>query len=384
MDSPVKEGTIETLTLWIVDDEPGLCLGAAKSLNEYVVTFSDLPERVGFSVTSFHTGEAFLEQVDLGVLPDILLLDHRMPGISGLEILEILSARNIKLMTIMITAYGTFEYAVQATKLGAFDFVPKPFTPRELRYSIEKAVRDLILTRKARQLETEKKKVRFEMISVVSHELKSPINAIEGYLDIMKAQRLGAGISEYAAMVDRCMVRINGMRKLIVDLMDLTRLESGQKVRHVQELDLVPIVKQSLESIGPDAAVKQLAITLDMPEAVMMTADPTELTMVCNNLLTNAVKYNIPEGSIFLTIQPTETRVMIQVRDTGIGLSDDDQKRLFQEFSRIKNEQTRDIEGSGLGLSILKKIADLYHGQVSVKSEFGQGSTFTVTLSRGN
>ena len=134
----------------------------------------------------------------------------------------------------MITAYATFETAVQATKLGAYDFLAKPFSPEELRYAVRKATNQLILSRQARRLAEEKRQVRFNFISVLSHELKAPLNAIEGYLKILRTTEADQNLQ----MIERSLVRLDGMQKLIFDLLDLTRIESGQSERVIRRLDL--------------------------------------------------------------------------------------------------------------------------------------------------
>ncbi|MBF0117191.1 MAG: response regulator [Desulfobacterales bacterium] len=377
----MKEYNLNSLNIWVVDDETGICSGVNRALCDHKITFEDLKEVVGFNVKTFETGEDFLASLKNDLQPDIVLLDHKLPGISGIDILSQLKSKGeISFLPIMITAYGTFDYAVQATKLGAVDFIPKPFTPKEIRYAVQKASRDLILTRKNKQLEQENKKIRFEMISIVAHELKSPINAIESYLSIFKDKILGQDIIPYLPMVDRCVARISGMRKLIKDLTDLTKLESGARARTIESFDLVGLARQSLD--GLITQIKSNGLTLDtkFADSLMVQADMTEVSMVINNLLTNAIKYNRPNGNIEIEIVRDNDNVIIRVTDTGIGMSKDEQQKLFKEFSRIKNEKTQDIEGTGLGLSILKKIALLYNGDVNVQSEKEQGSTFIVRL----
>ena len=144
-----------------------------------------------------------------------------------MDVLDALSGMGRDVLTIMITAYATFETAVKATKLGAYDFLAKPFTPDELRYAVRKATSQLILSRQARKLAEEKRQVRFNFISVLAHELKAPLNAVEGYLNILATTEADQNL----AMVERSIVRVDGMKKLISDLLDLTRIESGQRER---------------------------------------------------------------------------------------------------------------------------------------------------------
>ena len=140
-----------------------------------------------------------------------------------MEVLDELTRRSRDVLTIVITAYATFDTAVKAMKLGAYDFLAKPFAPDELRYALRKTTDHLILSRQARRLAEEKRQVRYDFISVLAHELKTPLNAVEGYLNILRL----AEHDENLRMIERSIARVGGMKRLIGDLLDLTRIESG-------------------------------------------------------------------------------------------------------------------------------------------------------------
>ncbi len=367
------------LRVLIVDDEPGMRRGAAKVLGRHTLDLADMGGQIGFTVETAADGAEALEK--LGAADwDLLLLDYKLPDINGLDILEEIRKRRIDVMTVMITAYASLEVAVTATKNGAFDFLAKPFTPEELKSVVEKAARSLMVQRQAEKLEREKRQVRFQFTSVLAHELKAPLNVVESFMYMMKDRTLGENFDDYTDMVDRTLIRVEGMRKMIGDLLDLTRMESGQKRREFVDLNVADVVDSSVEIVQPQAAARGIELALDVPAELPMSADREELEIVFNNLLTNAVKYNRDGGRVDVKVRRGEGELFIDVADTGIGMSIDESKRLFREFSRIKNEKTRRIQGSGLGLSIVKKIAGLYHGDVSVKSEPDVGSKFTVSL----
>jgi signal transduction histidine kinase len=140
------------------------------------------------------------------------------------------------------------------------------------------------------------------------------------------------------------------------------------------------VAKGAVETVLPDARDKQISIELQTAVPVRMVADRGEMDIVLNNLLSNAVKYNREGGRVTVILGVHHDQVHIAVSDTGIGMTSQEARQLFQEFFRVKNPHTRNISGSGLGLSIVKKIATLYGGDVSVQSEDGVGSTFTVLL----
>jgi DNA-binding NtrC family response regulator len=219
---------MEKLRTLIVDDEVGMRLSIKRALDKYILKLPDVEDDIGFDVDVAETGEEAVQKIEKNK-PDILLLDYKLPGMSGLDILEQVTSQESEMVTLMITAYASIETAVTAVKRGAFDFLAKPFTPDDLRKTVSKAAQNLILARQVRKLAQEKHQVRFQFISVLGHELKSPLNSIEGYLDIMQKKTLGDSLPAYDNMIDRCFVRIEGMRKMIYDLLDLTRIESGQK-----------------------------------------------------------------------------------------------------------------------------------------------------------
>jgi two-component system sensor histidine kinase/response regulator len=370
---------METARILIVDDEPGMRLGAERTLRNHVVHLAEFDEDVQFEIAQATSGEEALELIDSNA-PDILLLDYKMGGMTGLEVLDALGERTSDILTIMVTAYASLETAITATKSGAYDFLAKPFTPAELKGTIFKATEHLFLQRKARQLAAEKRQVRFQFISVLAHELKAPIGAIEGYLNLMQTKGAGEEWEPYEPMIDRSLIRLDGMRKLIADLLDLTRIESGTRNRTLEEIDLVALVNESIETFQPQAEPRGIAIELHVDGPVTLMGDAGELQIIINNLVSNAVKYNRDQGRVDVTLGWKDDAVVLSVADTGIGMSAEEVERLFGEFVRIKNAKTRNILGSGLGLSIMKKLTQLYGGDIVVTSEPDVGTTFTATL----
>lgn len=372
--------TSERLKVLVVDDEPGMRLAVTRALTGFTVMIEEVGSAVSFDIIQAASGEEAVLKLESD-RPDLMLLDHKLPGISGLDVLSWLSDQKADVLTVMMTAYASIETAIAATKKGAFDFLSKPFTPAELKASVRKAVGHLIALRKARTLEEERRKVRFQFISVLAHELKAPLGAIEGYLYILKDPTTGQDPATRDKAVDRCIVRLGGMRKLILDLLDLTRLESGQRRREIQDVDLTETARASIETMTPDAAARGISMELDSPgDAVVIPADRSEMEIVMNNLVSNAVKYNRDGGRVGISIRRKGSRIILSVSDTGIGMTPEESAKLFREFVRIKNEKTRNILGSGLGLSIVQKIANMYGGTVEVESAPDVGSTFRVTF----
>lgn len=370
-----------TLKVLIVDDEPGIRSGISRILKNFSVDFPFIDEAFTFESIEAGTGEDALDILNSTPV-DIVLLDNKLPGIHGIEVLEHINQKKIDTTVMMITSYASLDLAIKATNNGAYNFVPKPFTPQELKTAMEGITKHVYLSKMTRQLNTEGKQIRFQFLSVLSHELKSPINAVEGYLRIMQDKQVGTNLEDYETMIDRSLERIRGMRSLIMDMLDLTKLENGKKKREVTKVDLVQVARISIDTMTPMAIQKNIRIYLDSDEpSVYLNADSSEIEIIFNNLVSNAVKYNVQDGSVTILIKSEGNKIKISVADTGIGMSAEDMTKLFQDFSRIKNEKTKGISGSGLGLSIMKKtVEEYYHGQVTLTSEPDKGSTFFVEM----
>jgi two-component system, sensor histidine kinase and response regulator len=370
----------ETLRVLVTDDEPGMRRGVARALKDFAVSLADLGGDVRFEVEEAVTGEEALAKIESRP-PDILLLDYKLPGLSGLDVLDRVQGRGADMLTIMMTAYASLETAVSAIKHGAYDFLAKPFTPDELKIAVRKAAGRLILEQQARRLAREKREVRFQLLSVLAHELKAPLGAVEGYLRIIRDRTGGDDPAVYERMLERSLVRTEGMRKLIGDMLDMTRIESGQKRRELVDVDAVEVARAAIETAQPEAAARGIAIHLAADGPVVLRADRGELEIVLNNLVSNAVKYNKDGGRVDVAVgRDGDGATVLRVKDTGIGMREEDVARLFGEFVRIKNEKTRNILGSGLGLSIVRKLARMYGGDATVESREGEGTTIVVVL----
>lgn len=370
---------MNTLKLLIVDDEPGIRSGARRVLQDFTVGYPFMDEDFSFDIVEAESGEKAIEFIENDTI-DIILLDNKLPGIEGIEVLEYIKKNNYDISVMMITSYASLELAIKATNNGAFNFVPKPFTPQELKTSVENITKNLFLKRMTQKMKEEGKEIRFQFLSVLSHELKSPINAIEGYLRMMQEKQIGDNVDDYKEMIDRSIERIKGMRSLILDLLDLTRMESGKKKRDLRKTDVAEVAKNVIDSIEPLAIQRNIKIHFETEENTYMNADKSELEIIINNLVSNAVKYNVESGKVFVKIFHSDNQLQIIVQDTGIGMSQEEMDLLFQDFVRIKNEKTKYVTGSGLGLSIAKKMTELYGGTIKVESEADKGSTFIVSI----
>ncbi|HOC73495.1 MAG TPA: ATP-binding protein, partial [Candidatus Hydrogenedentes bacterium] len=300
--------------------------------------------------------------------PDILVLDAELTCAAGADLMAQAREGRSELAVIMTESFPTYAAAVDVARRGAVDFLPKPFTPGQLLEAVARALRFLEETRRERLHALEKRRIRFEFVSVLAHELKAPLAAAESALQILDAGTLGAALPPYAPLVERALARLEAARRLVGDLLDLTRVESGERPRALEFLDLARLARAVLEEAGPAARGRGVALSLDAPEPFMVRADRWEVESILQNLVSNAVKYNRDGGAASLRLWQDTDHVFIEARDTGIGMTPAETAGLFHEFGRVRKRETERIPGTGLGLALVRKLAALYDGGVAVES----------------
>ncbi|MBN1662199.1 MAG: HAMP domain-containing histidine kinase [Deltaproteobacteria bacterium] len=226
--------------------------------------------------------------------------------------------------------------------------------------------------------------ISFDIFTVLGHDLKSPLNAVESYLEIIRNRVLGDDLDPYGPIMENAVARLHVMRELITDVVDWARIHQTASPRVLTPLNISRTAHAVLDGFAKEAQARNIAVTADIEDGLTMTAAAKEIDLILRHLISNAIKYNKDNGSVSLTIKKEDSHIAVEVTDTGIGLSAEEQERLFGEFVRIKNSNTQDIRGTGLGLAIIKKLVELYRGTVSVKSEPDAGSTFSFVLFPGD
>ncbi len=216
------------------------------------------------------------------------------------------------------------------------------------------------------------------LVSMASHELRSPLTAIKGYLELLddKHLTLDEEAKKYFANISYAVNRLN---TLVSDMLEVSRLEGNRVPLHIVNFDVSSLIVQSTEELRSQAIQKGLELmVLDLANAEV-EADEDRVQEILVNLIGNAIKYT-PQGSVTVSTSVKEKEYLITVADTGLGISAEDQKKLFQKFSRIQNTQTKSITGTGLGLWITLELAEKMGGTISVESIEGVGSHFTLHL----
>lgn len=334
----------------------------------------------GFRVETASDGQSGLEKATY-LKPDLALIDLKMPGISGFDVLNKIKEIDPEIISIVITGYATVESAVEAMKKGAYDFLPKPFTPEELRIIIRRALERRELAKEAEKLKREKKLLEENFITLVSHQLRSPLIAIQQYFETILGGYAGETSSEIKEMLLRARERIKGLLQLINDWLDLARINRQELVFRFKPVSLRGLLEKQIETFRPLAQESSININLEVeaPSDIVM-ADEESLEQALANIIHNAIKYNRPQGKVIIRLREKDGRLAVDIEDTGIGIPPEHLPYIFDQFYRVPLTGRGMTKGTGLGLSIAKKIVEAHNGRIEVKSILNQGSTFTVIL----
>lgn len=227
--------------------------------------------------------------------------------------------------------------------------------------------------------EFEVEQMKQEIISIATHELRAPITAIKGYLDMILAGDTGGTSGDTKETIQEVAQINQRLADLVDDLLECGRIEQGRMTIKLQAVDLMSLVAQTVRENISLAEDKKLQLTFQDKSLSQVKADPIRLRQILNNLISNAIKYT-SEGSIEISAVAKDNEVICQIKDTGIGIKQADQKKLFQKFSRLRTPQTIQITGTGLGLWLTKKLVEMMNGKIWLESSEGQGSTFYFSL----
>jgi signal transduction histidine kinase len=224
-------------------------------------------------------------------------------------------------------------------------------------------------------------KMKSEFIAMVTHELRAPIAAVEQQLSVILNRMAGDVSAKQEQLLTRAKERTKGLLDLIKDLLDLSKIEAGRMVQYKEPLTLQEIVQKVVDLMRVEAENKKIEMEFPAPsQNPVIHADRTSMEGIFTNLISNAIKYTPEGGKVWVALTEEGGFVKATVSDSGIGIRKGDLLRIFDKFYRVKTVETRQIVGTGLGLSIVKSIVDAHLGSISVESEEGGGTTFTILL----
>lgn len=311
--------------------------------------------------------------------PDLVFVDLKMPGISGFEVLEKIREMDVTIVPIVITGFATIGSAVDAMKKGAYDFLPKPFTPDEFRLIVRRGLERRKLVQETIALRREKELLREQFASIVSHELKAPLGAVQQNLFALEFE-LGSVLNEaQKEKLERIKARIDELLKLINSWLRVISVDIDKLKENFKPTPIAAPLGSALESMAPYAARKNIEIITEIGEPLRpVAADSLSLSEVFVNIIGNAIKYSPDNTKVFVKAEEKGNEVRITIRDQGIGIAPDDLPHVFDGFYRGKSGEA--ASGHGIGLAVSRRIVEAHDGSITVESEPGKGTTFTVSL----
>jgi signal transduction histidine kinase len=373
------------VAILIVDDNPTNCELLSKRLN-----------RQGYRCSQAFSGKQALQMVARQA-PDIMLLDMMMPEMDGLEVLAILrqSHDSISLPVLMVTARNQGEDVVSAFAAGANDYIEKPVDfpvlVARLQHHLEhKRLDDEVKTSRARLEEQNRKlevgnQYKDNFLSSMSHELRTPLNAVLGFSEVLLDEMLGPLNDKQKQYCSEIYNSGSYLLLIINDLLDLSKIEAGKLELELQRSDVRPLIEAVQGLMKEKAQRHGITLVCQIDEQVNQVEwDPLRVKQMLINLLGNALKFTESGKRVTLSASLAgDEQVMLSVADEGCGISAEDLQRIFQPFEQAVSPMRKThVEGTGLGLALVSRLASLHGGRVEVESEVGVGSRFTLYLPR--
>ncbi|MCL2026250.1 MAG: response regulator [Leptospirales bacterium] len=325
-----------------------------------------------YVIDSVYSAESALAKLDNNSY-DIIISDLIMHGMDGMEFLQIIKNRGIDAAVIIFTGYATAETARKSLKMGAFDYIPKPFTPEEFGEVVFNA---------AESRKNNPDAQMFDLMAIISHELKSPVSVVQTTAETLYGGYLGNLEPQQQQIVEKIIRNCYYLEDMIRSYIDFAKVELDNIESFVRDIDLVAdIIKPAIDVPGHGDNDKNMPIITDMPDSLRVSADPDLIRIVASNLINNAIKYGKDGTDIIITLSEDETGARFSVYNEGVGISDEAIKTvLFDKFARLKQKGTEGVKGTGLGLYMCKKIVDKHKGSILIESQEGSWAKFTVVL----
>ena len=311
--------------------------------------------------------------------PDLVFIDLKMPGMSGMQVLEELRSLDPTVVSIVFTGFATIAAAVEAMQVGAFDFLPKPFTPDEFRAMIRRGLqqRDLVVERAA--LRREREALRENFAAIVSHELRSPLAAVQQNLYVTTRELAGVVSEDQLQRLERMSIRIGDLLALVNRWLRGFSIDVAPLAESFGPVLISAPVANAVESAQTEAVRKAVEIVTEVDPAAGVLGDEGALTEALLNVIGNAVKYSREGGRVLVSAACREAKVVVSVADTGVGIPATDLPRIFDPFYRGQAGESH-IAGAGIGLALTRRIVEAHGGSIAATSDPGRGSVFVIEL----
>jgi len=326
---------------------------------------------------------------------DIVLLDIKMPGMSGIEALKTMVTDHPDTCVVMITAVTDNQTAVEAMKLGAYDYITKPFDLADLNIRLKRALerRKLTLENREHQRNLEQKvKEKTEeahsllvqkdqFIAQLAHDLKTPLTPIIALLPLLRQRTKDPKATEMLEIITK---NVSYIKELIFKTLELAKLGVPNGGIALSDTKLSHVVTKILEARKPVFEQKRIIVENRVSDDIVVKADSFMLQEALDNIISNAAKFTTEGGTVAIDAnRDSDSIVVVRVRDTGIGMTKDQLGQVFMEFYKA-DPSRHDLTSTGLGLSICKRIIEKHGGKIWAESDgLGKGSTIIFTLPAG-
>lgn len=332
-----------------------------------------------YQLSTVSNGELGLK-VLIEFKPDLVFVDLKMPGLSGFEVLKKIRDIDPNIISIVITGFSTVNSAVDAMKNGAYDFLPKPFTPEEFRIITSRGLDRRKLVLETISLKREKEMLKEHFAAVVSHELKSPLGVVQQNLYLLEDELSQILNQNQKERIERMKSKINDLINIIHTWLRVISVDANKLKENFKEISIEMVISKAIENFQSQAKRNGVEITSKIySSTALVIGDEGTLVEAIGNLLGNAIKFSKPGGQIKIQIEEVGDQMVVSIVDKGIGISKEDLPYIFEDFYTGDSGQKVE-KSSGLGLAITRRIIEAHNGSISVSSELGIGSTFTIKL----
>jgi signal transduction histidine kinase len=344
----------------VVDDELGPRESLKMILNPYY---------------NVHVAERGLQAVDiLSKVPvDLVTLDLKMPGLTGINVLEKVKQRDPDIEAIIITGYGSLDTAIEGLRLGAFDYISKPFDVNHILSLVRRAL-------ERRRAKAKLRQVKSDFLSNVSHELRTPLSVVVGFVYLLLNQVIGKLTDDQQKVLETVYRNSEELLELIDNVLWMTSLNAGDTGAMIDEFDAREVIQESIKRYDQVFREKRLELSMDVPQCrLSILSDRAKVERIFQNIFNNAVKFT-SEGEIKVKARRSADGmgVEFEVADTGVGIEKNKMALIFEPFQQIDKSNQRACSGLGLGLTVARRMAQLIGGTVEISSEPGAGTTVSM------
>jgi signal transduction histidine kinase len=322
-----------------------------------------------------HTAERGAQAVEmLKQIPvDLVTVDLKMPGFSGINVLEKVKQYDPDIEAIIITGYGSLDTAIEGLRLGAFDYISKPFDVNHI----------LALVRRGLDRRTAKarlRQVKSDFLSNVSHELRTPLSVVVGFVYLLLNQVIGKLSEEQQKVLETVYRNSEELLELIDNVLWMTSLNAGETNATIEKFDARDVVNETAKRYEKTIRDKSLKLNVQLPDSdISIISDRAKVERIFQNVFNNAVKFT-SEGEVTVRAQLTVDRksVEFEITDTGTGIEESKIDSIFEPFHQADNSTQRAYSGLGLGLTVARRMAELIGGKLEVSSQPNVGTRVTM------